>query len=66
MYIQSCVYASDSPFFFFIDIYGCTCQSRFESFHDNKGNICHIDKVNTVTNIADYHLYMKEFWVSGV
>lgn len=27
-----------------IYIYGCTCQSRFESFHDNKGNICHIDK----------------------
>ncbi|CAC5417830.1 FAM175B [Mytilus coruscus] len=27
-----------------IYIYGCTCQSRFESFHDNKGNLSHIDK----------------------
>ncbi|CAG2228598.1 ABRO1 [Mytilus edulis] len=27
-----------------IYIYGCTCQSRFESFHDNKGNLNHIDK----------------------
>lgn len=27
-----------------IYIYGCTCQSRFEPFHDNKGNILNIDK----------------------